>query len=113
MSSVQCTLFRLKKLTTAAILLASLPAVAVTTSSYDVGDLKAHPDGTYFYLDGFVNNDASVNCSTNEFLIPTSGGNFNGRTSFLLAAKTSSKKVQVTYYECSGSRILAASIVVN
>jgi hypothetical protein len=106
-------IFSPKKLAATAIFIVSLPAVAVTTSSYDVGDLKAHPEGIYFYLEGFINTDALVNCSSNEFFIPVSGGNFGGRTSFLLAAKTSGKRVQVTYYECSGSRIMAASVVVN
>jgi hypothetical protein len=73
----------------------------------------ANPEGIYFYLGVFINTDTLVNCSTNEFFIPVSGGNFGGRTSFLLAAKTSGKRVQVTYYECSGSRIMAASVVVN
>jgi hypothetical protein len=87
--------------------------MAVTTTGYDIVDMKAHPDGVYFYLDGFVNTDTSIACSTNEFFLPTTGGNFNGRAAFLLSAYTSGRKVQLTYYECSSSRILVTSIVIR
>lgn len=85
-------------------------SVAAWTGEHQVRILKAQGNGTYLELDGFVNNDSTIDCESNAFFLLNTTDNYKERTSFLLSAYMSGKHVNVSYYGCSNGYIGIGSV---
>lgn len=85
------------------------PAAADWTSYYSIESLQSKENGTYLILSGFQN----TICDSNVFLLSSDQPNYEGRTSFLLAAFMAGMKVRVSYYECVGSLIKLGSVRID
>lgn len=86
------------------------PAAAAWANDYKIAVLKAQGNGVLLRLEGFTNSDPSVSCVRDTFWIDDTDGNFEERTSFLLAAYFAQATVSVSYYGCSGEHIQLGSV---
>lgn len=92
-------------------MLCSVASNAAWTSKLEISELKATSVGLYIALAGFSNNDPSVNCSSNAFVMREEDSNYQVRASFLLSAYMSSTPVNISYAECDQNGFTKVSSV--
>ncbi|WP_041590349.1 hypothetical protein [Teredinibacter turnerae] len=81
------------------------------TGLKEMSELKAQTNGLYLVLKSFSNTSSEVDCNRDSFFMPMEeNSNYETRASMWLAAFMANKKIEVSYYECHGDLIKAASI---
>lgn len=106
-------MLRLKMIVGLFVTLINVTAQAEWTGKKSIIKIKQQRNGLHVVLDNFTDT-SSIDCDTEiGFWMPSDSEGYSERVSFLLASFMANKKVDISYYECSGLYLELGSVALE